>query len=34
LTPEEKDAISHRGAAFRMLADHLPAVLAAPNEAP
>ena len=32
LTPEDKDAISHRGAAFRMLADHLPAVLADPNE--
>lgn len=27
LTPQDKDAISHRGAAFRMLADHLPAVL-------
>ena len=32
LAPEDKDAISHRGAAFRMLADHLPAVLAAPDE--
>ncbi len=27
LSPEEKDAISHRGAAFRMLASHLPVVL-------
>ncbi len=30
LTAAEKDAISHRGAAFRMLAAHLPAVLAEP----
>ena len=29
LTPEEKDAISHRGTAFRALAEHLPALLAA-----
>ena len=27
LTPAEKDAISHRGAAFRALAEHLPALL-------
>lgn len=27
LTPEEKDAISHRGRAFRELAGHLPALL-------
>jgi len=32
LSAQEKDAISHRGAAFRMLADHLPAVLAAADE--
>ncbi len=28
LSPSEKDAISHRGAAFRGLAEHLPALLA------
>ncbi len=27
LAPEEKDAISHRGAAFRAVAEHLPALL-------
>ena len=32
LTPAEKDAISHRGAAFRALADRLPSLLAAAAE--
>lgn len=32
LSPAEKDAISHRGAAFRALADRLPALLATPAE--
>jgi len=32
LTPAEKDAISHRGAAFRALADRLPALLAGATE--
>jgi XTP/dITP diphosphohydrolase len=33
LTPAEKDAISHRGAAFRALAEHLPALLATDPDA-
>jgi XTP/dITP diphosphohydrolase len=34
LSPERKDAISHRGRAFRLLADQLPAFLAAGRTAP